>query len=197
MYTILQIGANKGATDNDPVWEMCQKNLPESLNYQLCLVEPNPKACDILSENYKRFKNVNIIQKAVSSKSGFIDLYIDNDEKENHYGSQHASVYRSHLLKMGHKESVISSIQVECVTLENIIINNDLKKINYLQIDTEGHDADILLGCNLSNFNIDKIEFEYVHIDYLLLKELNVHLAKHNFIIERYTREDIVMRKKR
>lgn len=87
---IVQIGANKGKTDNDPIWKLCQDNLPESLNYNLFLVEPNPKACEILKENYKDFKNVTIIQKAISNYCGYIDLYVDNDDKVNHYGSQHA-----------------------------------------------------------------------------------------------------------
>ena len=49
---IVQIGANKGNTDNDPVWKLCQENLPNSKSWDLLFVEPNMKALKILRDNY-------------------------------------------------------------------------------------------------------------------------------------------------
>ena len=120
---IVQIGANKGNTDNDPVWKLCQENLPDSLlNWYLYFVEPNPKAVNILRESYKKFNHVDILPYAVTDTPIMTDnqLYIDNDSLITHAGSQHCSLYREHLKKLGHKDEVISSIRILSFNLNDI-----------------------------------------------------------------------------
>ena len=158
---IVQIGSNKGNTDNDPVWAMCNANIPQSYDWELILVEPNPKGVAILSKNYidAGFKNVKVINCGVSDKEEDLILYIDNDVPGSE-ASQHCSMKKSHMHKMGHADSVITEHPIKCVTLSSILP----PKVDYLQIDTEGYDFKVLMGCDFTRHKIDIIEYEHVHI---------------------------------
>lgn len=162
---IVQIGANKGNTDNDPVWKLCQENLPDSQNWELLFVEPNMKALKILRDNYTNagFYKTKFLQIAASYKSDILTLYLDHDNVAGSEGSQHCSLYKDHMHKMGHSDAVISTALVSSLALDDILkIANG--SVDYLQIDTEGHDFAILLGCNLKEFDVKKIEYEHLHI---------------------------------
>jgi FkbM family methyltransferase len=186
---IVQVGANKGSTDNDPVWKLCQENMPESLDYKLLLIEPNPRACQILAENYKDFRNVDILEMAISDHNGKTTLFVDNHDNPAHYGSQHASLHKNHLRKMGHKEELINSIEVNVTTLNRAI--GHLEYINYLQIDTEGHDAVILLDLNLEVVPIARIEFEHSHLNGDELQKVVDKLVDHGYYMVWKNYEDV------
>lgn len=188
MKTIVQVGANKGATDNDPVWALCQKNLPESLEWELLLFEPNPKAARICRANYKEcdFKNVTIVESAVSNCEGIVELYIDNDIPGNE-GSQHASMYLSHMYKMSHKDEALVKIHVPCVTLNDYIPY----EVDYLQIDTEGHDDVIVNSIDFDRFDIKMIEFEKIHIGQHRLNRTTKLLLQNGYKFLWMSNEDI------
>lgn len=159
---IIQIGANKGNTNNDPVWALCQEFAPDSYNWELILVEPNPHAMVILKESYKEFKNARFIEAAVSNKRGSTFLYVDNIDRAGHEGSQHASLNKNHLFKMGHQKSDIGQIQVNKIVFDDLIDDN--QPIDLLQLDTEGHDFDILLSINFEKHTIKQIYYEFAHM---------------------------------
>lgn len=191
---ILQIGANKGNTDNDPIWKLCQEQLPNSLHWELYFVEPNPFSLDILKINYELagFKNTNYFNCAITDQFKSVILYIDNDRA---LGSQHCSLHKDHMYKMGHHESVISEIEVQGVQLSEILDKIN-KPIDFLQIDTEGHDAVILLNCQLKKYNIKTIEYEWIHLKNQELEMLHSHLIQQGYTFihregedERWTRK--------
>jgi len=159
---IIQVGANKGNTDNDPVWKLCQENMPASLDWKIDLIEPNPKAVEICRENYRvaGFTNVVVFCCGISDTHEELDLFIDNDVPGNE-GSQHASMNRSHLHKLGHSDQVISTRRVTCYPLHEFFHES---VVDILQIDTEGYDAKVLLGCDFTGLTIKKIQFEHIHI---------------------------------
>lgn len=158
---IVQIGANKGNTDNDPVWRLCQENLPESLEWDITLVEPNPKAISIITKNYKDngFTNFTVINMGVSDKEEELILYVDNDIPGNE-ASQHASLDINHMYKMGHTNEAIVEYKIKCVPLSYVLPLS----VDYLQIDTEGHDAKIILGADFCNHDVKVVEFEHIHL---------------------------------
>lgn len=188
---IVQIGSNKGNTDNDPVWKLCQENLPNSLGWQLFLIEPNPKAFSRLCEAYSAFTSATFIEAAVTNTNGFITLFVDNHMKEGHEGSQHASLIPEHLDKMGHHRDKVSTIYVKSITFDSIVDLYDLKSIDYLQIDAEGYDAKIVYGIDFNKINIAKLEFEHCHIHPDTLKEVVKKLIDANFILNWKNKEDI------
>ena len=159
---IIQIGSNKGNTDNDMIWAICEQAKPQSYKWNLTLVEPNPHAMSILKKSYEKFENVRFVEAAVSNKRGSSYLYVDNVDKVGHEGSQHASLNRSHLLKMGHQKADISSIQVSIILFDDLVGYN--QQIDLLQIDTEGYDFDILMSIDLNKYSINRIYYEHVHM---------------------------------
>jgi FkbM family methyltransferase len=201
---IVQVGANKGNTDNDPVWKLCQENLPESLDWYLYFVEPNPKAVEILRKSYENFNHIDILPYAVTDIPGLqnVQLFIDNDHLISSAGSQHCSLLKDHLTRHGHSDDVISSIQVLSFNLNDIFtlfgINNGIDDdlIDYLQIDTEGYDGKILLGANLSALNIKKIEFEHCHLDPEECRKVVEKLLNHSYQLVSRTHDDLVFERK-
>ena len=81
-----------------------------------------------------------------------------NDNK-----SGHASTSYEHLIAHGHKDIEMTSI--DCITLENFSLQNNIKYCDRLYIDTEGLDCSILLDFDYNKYDIKYIEFEKIHSD--------------------------------
>ena len=190
MKTIVQIGSNKGNTDNDPVWKFCQENTPDSYGWELILVEPNPKAIAIIDKNYREagFNNFTVLNYGASDKEEDLILYVDNDIPGNE-ASQHSSVYKSHMYKMGHTDQAIVEYKIKCYPLCYFLPN----PVEYLQIDTEGHDDKILLGCDFNYFDVDKIQYEHLHLSEDRNSRLLSYLYQFNYKITNKTNEDTTL----
>ena len=59
---------------------------------------------------------------------------------------------------------------VKCDTLENILIKNGVKDIDFLTIDVEGYEINVMNGIDISKFNIEVILIES-HNEEILLAE--------------------------
>ena len=106
-------------------------------------------------------KNISTFNNAVSSKSGIIKFY--NSQKDFAANSMY--------------EKVGEEIQVQSITLENIIEKNKIKKCNLLKMDCEGAEYDILMNIpekileKIDNITLEtkgKGEFEYTSNDLIL-----------------------------
>lgn len=189
---IVQIGTNKGNTNNDPVWAMCMESAPESFDWDIILVEPNPKAASIIENNYSSagFKNFGVINLGISDKEEDLILYVDNDIPGNEV-SQHASLYKSHMYKMGHTDSCLTEYKIKCVPLSYVLVDD----VDYLQVDTEGHDDKILMGCDFNYFNVKKIEYEHAHLGEQRNKDLLNYLVSFGYRVIKQTLEDTIVEK--
>lgn len=76
-----------------------------------------------------------------------------------------------------------SSIEVDCRTLDSILKEHDVKKINLLSIDVEGFEYDVLKGLNLEIYRPDLIFIE----DHMHYKHSHRHLVNHGYKIIRRT----------
>ena len=107
--------------------------------------------------NFLRPKDINI-NIAVSDKIEKVDLYYLND-----FNTQN-TIDENHLefLKKYHnvKENQIFRKQIVTEKLVNILIKYDFKKIDFLNIDIEGHELKIL-----ENFNFDEIYIKTICIE--------------------------------
>ena len=100
---------------------------------KIIAIEPEPQNYKQLIENIKlnNFLNVNPLNIALGDYNGFGKLYIS-------YSSQ------CHSLLI--KEDKISSIEVPLKTLDNLLEELNLKKIDIIKIDTEGSELSVLKG---------------------------------------------------
>jgi FkbM family methyltransferase len=179
------VGANKGNTDNDPVWKLVQANLPNSLDWSIVLIEPNPYAIKILRETYKDFGNAHILECACGNEEGQSILYVDHLDEGD--GSQHASLIYNHLIKHDHKPEVIGLMSVKIHKLGDLIDSSC--PIDLLQIDTEGYDYQVLLGCDLNKFDIKQVQYEHMHLKGGEKEMAHDYMTKHGY---KLIRADIV-----
>jgi FkbM family methyltransferase len=166
--TVIQIGSHIGDSINDPIFQKINRTT------NLILVEPVPYLFEKLKQNYikKNIDNIIFINKAVSNQVGKIELNIpspNNDfSKFPFWASQLSSVNQDHISK--HIPDLITEkITVETTTIDDIIKQYNIKEIELLHTDTEGHDFEIL---NSFSFSIKPkfILFEHKHLDGVLTK---------------------------
>lgn len=154
-----QIGTNNG---NDLFRELVLKNTPDCV----ILVEPNEELINEIKKNYNNIKNVYIYSNAlyynddeivelyIPAKNGIIGTCADNGII---YGNSHFS-----LLPMndwGNKSNMVK-ITSKSITFDKICSIHNISNIEYLQIDTEGFDSEIIKMIDLSKYKINKIRFE-------------------------------------
>ena len=159
---IIQVGSHIGNTENDFLF----KNI--KLNIEYILIEPVPYLFNKLKENYKLYNNITFLNIAISDYNGFIDLYIPSEKNDFtklvSWATQLASINKDHIQHFV-PECLVDKIQVECKTLNTIIKEYNIKEIEYLYTDTEGHDYNILMNLDLSLIKPKNIIFENKHMD--------------------------------
>lgn len=154
-----QIGTNNG---NDLFKQLVMNEKPDCV----ILVEPNNKLIGEIKKNYNNIKNVYIYNNAIyynddetvelyiPAKKGIMGTRADNGIV---YGDVHFS-----LLPMndwGNKDDMVT-IQTKSITFDKICNIHNITNIEYLQIDTEGFDSEIIKMIDLSKYKINKIRFE-------------------------------------
>jgi FkbM family methyltransferase len=134
--------------------------------------EPVKENFNVLKENItiNNLKNVKIFNLAVSKSNSTIKLFMNNDE------SGHSMFSKS-------SENII----VNSTSLMKIFDENNIKKCNFLKLDCEGAEYEIIKNLPLEYFQkIDKLVIEYhmadSHPEFLI--ELKEILLKQNFEIE-------------
>jgi len=163
--TIIQIGSHVGNTCNDPIFHIVDKYT------KIILVEPVPFLFEQLKNNYnEKFKNnhnIFFINKAVSNFIGEIEMTIPSEKNDfsklPFWASQLASVDSNHAL--GHISNLlVEKINVETTTINEIVKEYNIKQIDLLHTDTEGHDYTILMNYNFE-IKPKQIMFEHKHMD--------------------------------
>jgi hypothetical protein len=117
-------------------------------------------------KNYINIKNVYIYNNAIYYNCGeIVELYIPakngiiGTRADN--GIVYSDVHFS-LLPMndwGNKKDMIK-IESESITFDKICSIHNISNIEYLQIDNEGFDSEIIKMIDLSKYKINKIRFE-------------------------------------
>jgi len=117
--------------------------------------EPHPKNFQIL----ERIGIPNIVchNLGLGDKKGFSTLYDRSDMN----ASSHATLY-SKIIQEIHKQGLVS-YEVEIATIDDIIEEENISKIDFLKIDTEGHELAVLKGASnaLTEGIIRCIQFEF------------------------------------
>jgi FkbM family methyltransferase len=154
-----QIGTNNG---NDRFRDLVLQNKPDLV----ILVEPNLNLLDEIKRNYNFTKNVYIYNNAVyytndeditlyiPSKNGVWGARADNGLV---YGDGHFSLVPMN--DWGDKNDMVK-ISTKSITFDEICRRHNITNIEYLQIDTEGFDSEIIKMIDLTKYNIAQIRFE-------------------------------------
>jgi FkbM family methyltransferase len=173
---VLQIGSHIG-TCNDLIYNINFRN------NNIILIEPVPHLFKKLQSNYEhksKENNIIFLNIAVSNKDGFIKFYTpslnNNFTLLPIWVDQISSVNENHIKSHIKKEIMVDEIKVPCKRLNTIISFYNIEHIEYLIVDTEGHDFEILMDLNFNVIKPVNIIFENAHIDGFLSKNHRYNL---------------------
>ena len=125
----------------------------------------------------KKLEGKNITQAAISSYNGELKMYQSKEYTENNLtwvnGISHAVEQQGEkLLSLPENEHLIeNTITVPCYTLQTYLKINNITSIDYLKMDVEGHETDIIEAYDWSVLPT-YIKMEHVHIDDIKMKDI-------------------------
>lgn len=163
----VNIGANDGIT-NDPVSDI----LLADTRWKGMLVEPVPSCFARLSANFSDRRRFFLEPVAVGKVDGTATFYsVDERAAEAipnlpEWWDELGSFDRNHIVKHldGALEPFIVEQHVPIRTLPGLLARKGIESIQFLQIDTEGYDYEVLKSVDLSSRPPEAILVEYKNL---------------------------------
>ena len=154
----IECGANDGVNQSN-TWYF-----EKSLNWRGILIEPNKQIFEELKKNRSSkniFKNVALVSEDFKNKNE--EIYLTKNNLE----SKLTNVFTP----------LNQKVFIE--TLNNILKEINVNKINLFSLDVEGYEEEVLRGLNLNSFDIDYILIETNNLD-----KINSILKSFNYILQ-------------
>lgn len=153
---LVQIGANRG---NDHVTKLIRES--KIVFDKIVLVEPIKFVLEELQSCYQDIQNV-IIETCIISTSleKFQKIFY---HRGSNYGT--STLNKTHLTDHNCPDDDIEFFEIENMTLSELLAKHRIDHLDYLFIDAEGFDIDILMSLDLSVITIQNIHMEIVHSD--------------------------------
>ncbi len=152
---------------NEPVSRYSQSwHLESVLNWSGLLIEPNPG----LAAKARELRPASTVcEYACTSpeKVGETELFIPLKDGSEETG--HASLEKN---VDEHNYSEHNAIKIKSTTLTDLLEKNNIRKIDFLSIDVEGMEMDVLLG----------LDFEKYRPSLILMEDKHLYLNKHYFL---------------
>ncbi|WP_145596901.1 FkbM family methyltransferase [Candidatus Pelagibacter sp. FZCC0015] len=142
------------------------------------VVEANKLNIEKLKFCYRNYKNINIHNIAISTKNlEELTFYYAKDD------APHFQVCSSDFdhVKKNYPNSDIEKFTVKSFTINNFFENNSINEIDYLSIDIEGLDFEVIMSIDFSKYNIKNISIEYLHLTKNQKKKLISFLTKSGY----------------
>lgn len=159
-------------------------------------MEPLPDMFERLSLNFKHHAQIKPVRVAVHPSETTAFIYRVSKNRLDQYDdwcSGIASFSKDHLLKHNIKLEDIEYEVVPCQPLMTLIQEQGLTNIDYLQIDTEGFDHEVLNMLDLEQVKPAIIKFEKVHTPANEFKKIQRKLEHHGYEIIDDTRDAIAV----
>ena len=133
-------------------------------------IDLNPISIDLF--NIARPKDINICM-AISSKKGSKNLFFDHELSSlNTISKNHTLFLKEAFGKKNLKKKIIKTN-----TLNNILKENRIKKIDFMNIDIEGNELEVLRTLNFKKLDIKVICIEIVDYDHYS-KDIKINKKK-------------------
>ena len=145
---------------------------------EIFLVEANPKNIPKLKNSYNNFSNVKIFNIGISAKNEKKLEFFYTEDDAPHY--QVCTTKIDHL-KKHYPNSIIDKFNIPAFSINNFFKKIKKNEIDFLCIDLEGIDYDVLMSIDLNQFNIKKISIEYIHLTSGEKRQLINHLNKYGY----------------
>jgi FkbM family methyltransferase len=131
-------------------------------NAKIFAFEPHPRTMKRLVDTLRSYRNVRAFNCALGAEVGEMELH----DYDSPVGSDHASLYREAITEIHGQASRCIPVQVD--TLDSFAAANGIDKIDFLKIDTEGHEYAVLMGARgllgAGRIRIIQFEFNSMHV---------------------------------
>jgi FkbM family methyltransferase len=159
MSVFIQIGTNNG---DDNFRKLVLKHKPS----RVILIEPNKALYNVILKNYEGIPNVIILNNAIYYEDNKnVELYIA--AKNQVYGSvaDNGIRYSDELFSLlpmndwGDKSDMVK-ITANSIRFDTLCSMLNISEIDYLQIDTEGFDSEIIDMIDFNTYTIHQLRYE-------------------------------------
>ena len=165
-FFFIQIGANDGI-GNDAIYPLVKK-------YKLrgVALEPQKDIFTVLDKNYADEKQVTCVNKAIHNDLKEMQLYKIDSQGDltglpiwaTRIASFDKQVIESHRKHIPDIEKRIIQETVHCISLDNLLVEQNVPQIDLLQIDAEGYDYEIIKMIDLQKIKPSIIRYEHKHL---------------------------------
>lgn len=178
----IQIGSNDGIT-GDPLHDLIIQH-----NFKGILIEPVNYLYKKLLKTYSGQSNLIFKNVAIAEKRGYKSFYRikkNNEANMFYWYDQLGSFKKSVVLK--HKEMITNfnsyfiKEKVKCITLNNLIKENKVQKIDLIHIDTEGYDYELIKLIPFKRVKPKMILYENKHLSNKDKNKCEKYLEKNNY----------------
>jgi FkbM family methyltransferase len=189
-FFFIQVGAFDGV-QADPIRKFILRH-----HWQGVLIEPQKKAFAALKQNYADQPQLTFKNVAISDHNEVRTLYTVAEGQVPEWCQGLASFDREVILK--HKEQVpgladlVETEQISCVTFQELFDELKIDKVDLLQVDAEGYDAEIVSMFPFDLVRPSIIHFERKHLSFGALEKCLNLLLQYNYKISNDGAEDLV-----
>ncbi|MBF2065556.1 MAG: FkbM family methyltransferase [Calothrix sp. C42_A2020_038] len=147
-YCVFDVGASRGEFTNKVI------ALLENKAKIFCF-EPQNTCYEILTNKFSHYHNISILKFALSKENKSGNIYFSSE------GESIASLTPNILIQ--NTGNAVRQEEIFIKTLDTFCMEKDISVIDFLKIDVEGHEIDVLLGSQqmLSSGGIKCIQFEF------------------------------------
>jgi FkbM family methyltransferase len=204
--TIVQIGANDGI-NNDPVHKFIKRD-----HWNGVLLEPQRLVFEkYLKPLYEKTDSIIVLNAALDEKEGQRPIY-KISFSDSRWATGLASFNREALeasIRSGYiertarkegtplpenKDDFITTEMVECISAETLIVRYNMEHIDWLQIDTEGFDFEIIRMFNISVTRPEVIVYENLHFNPEQQHECMEYLEQNGYLCRTFGPNTLAMR---
>lgn len=176
-WSFIQVGACDGIR-GDPLHNMIVK-----YSWTGVLIEPQTKVFEQLRNNYRYQKNLEFENIAIHPNLTFMDLYCCN--KDCSLTSYNRSIRML-------KNQVVEKFSVPCMSLSDIINKYKITHLDFLNIDTEGFDFQVIMSLNFDLVSPRFIQFEFHLLSKKTRKKCIKYLSSLGYVLKQTSRHDIL-----
>ncbi len=154
----IQIGANDGK-NFDPIYNFVTRNYQHISGIVL---EPIKEYFEELKKTYQHYPNILPVNFAIHNSEKEMIMYRADPKKQLPLWAKGIGSFskKHHELSSISSKDVVSE-KVSCISIKELIEQYKMTKVDLLQIDAEGYDAEIIFGLDFEKIQPRIINFEH------------------------------------
>lgn len=205
--TFLQVGANDGFF-HDPLHKFIKK-----YRWRGVLLEPQKDVFEkYLSRLYRKTEGVTPVNAALDHQDGHKPIYriafsnarwatgltsfnrsVLVEAIETGHVARCAKRYQEPLPE--HQDQYIAEEQIECISPATLLQKYNLTALDWLQIDAEGYDYEIIKMLEIEKTSPTVIVFEHTHLSQEEYAACTAHLHANRYAVTRINENTVAMKK--